>query len=665
MAKKPTYKELENRIKETEQEVLELKQEKVALTENEQRYRNLFESAPLGYQALDAKGVILECNETWCRAFGHIKEEVLGRNILEFIHPDFKNVFKQNFSKLKNLGYILGVVFEMVKKDGTKIVVSFDGRMGLEKNGSFREACCVFRDITDCKHSEISLKNEESCLEDYINSLPGLFYVFDEERFVRWNNQWEIVTGYTAKEIGERYGPDFFLDSDRILIADRMKAVFVEGAAGAEAELVTKEGRRIPYYFTGLRKKFNGRDHLVGLGIDISDRKRAEKEKEKLEEQFRQVYKMRALGTLAGGIAHDFNNSLAAILGFAELSLYQNQEDDFLQYNLEQIVIAVNHSKDLVKQILTFARPTIQEPKPIDLKLIIADTHKLLKATLSATIELRQNLQVKSSMISADSNQIQQILMNLCSNAAYAMREKHGLLEINLVEVDLLHKDIVALPELKPGPYLRLTIRDNGLGIDQKNLDRIFDPFFTTKGPGEGTGMGLSVVHGIVTNHDGAVRVNSSPGRGTTFQIFLPKVEVARPAVTEISKPVASKTAHGACVLFVDDEKALVVAGKKILEHLGYKVIACTSSLEALKAFRKQPDEIDIVISDMAMPNMTGMDLSRAIMDIRPNIPVIVCTGFSEQINPEKAKEKGIREMLMKPLSMNDLSETISKVLSL
>ncbi len=245
MAKKPTYKDLENRIKEIEQEVLELKQTEVALSENEQRYRNLFEAAPLGYQSLDATGAILECNETWCRTLGYTKDEVLGRNFSEFILPDFQEAFEENFPRFKSIGYILGVVFEMVKKDGTEIVVSFDGRIGLKKDGSFRQTHCIFRDITDYKQGETALENEKLRSEDYINSLPGLFYVFDEERFVRWNNQWEVVTGYTSKEIGERYGPDFFEGSDRLLIADRMKAVFVDGAAGAEGdELPLRRGRR-------------------------------------------------------------------------------------------------------------------------------------------------------------------------------------------------------------------------------------------------------------------------------------------------------------------------------------------------------------------------------------------------------------------------------------
>ncbi len=412
------------------------------------------------------------------------------------------------------------------------------------------------------------------------------------------------------------------------------------------------------------------KDHHTGkaqffanVSRDITERKRAEGDKDKLQEQLRQAQKMEAIGTLAGGVAHDFNNTLAGIMAYTELSLLQNQENTILHSNLEKVLQAAERGKALVKQILAFARPAIQEYKPLDIGLAVAETHKFLRSALPATIEIRYNLQVKSGTISADPIQIQQVLVNLCFNAAYAMRDKAGVLEINLTEENLDPKDMVTYPELKPGAYLRLTISDTGHGIDQENIDRIFDPFFTTKEAGEGAGMGLSIVHGIIKNHDGAIRVESTPGKGSTFEILLPRAKEKSPSITDIFQPV-SMAEKGTRILFVDDEEDIVTTGKQMLEHFGYKVIARSSSKEALESFRAHRDEIDLVISDMTMPDMTGVDLSKELLHIRPDIPIIVCTGFSERINPKKAKEKGIREMLMKPFSANELIDTIDKVLA-
>ncbi len=395
---------------------------------------------------------------------------------------------------------------------------------------------------------------------------------------------------------------------------------------------------------------------------EINDRKRTEKEKIKLEQYLRQSQKMEALGTLAGGIAHDFNNSLAAICGYAELSLLQNKENEVLRANLEKILKAIQHSKNLVNQILTFSRPSTQEYKPIDLSQIITEVQKLLRASLPATIQIIQNMEVKNCRTLADQTQINQVLMNLCTNGAFAMRDTGGVLEIHLSEVNLRAEDLLNYPELKAGAYLKISVKDSGHGIDEADLDRIFDPFFTTKKPGEGTGMGLSVVHGIIQSHTGAIRVLSKQGEGTTISILLPKIEQEAVAITNIFKAV-SKKINKARILFVDDQNNLAEAGQKLLEHVGYDVIVYTCSIDALNFFRTQHKNIHLVITDMTMPNMTGTDLSKKLLQIRPDIPIILCTGFNAQINIKKAKALGIQEMLMKPFSAHELTSTIDKVL--
>jgi len=388
--------------------------------------------------------------------------------------------------------------------------------------------------------------------------------------------------------------------------------------------------------------------------------KRREAEKEQLERQLRHAQKMEAIGTLAGGIAHDFNNILGAIVGYTELAMLDVPAGTTLQRDLEGVMKATNRAKDLVQQILTFSRDTKQERKPVQLSLIVKEALKMLRSSLPTTIEFHQNIKTGSATVLCDPTQIYQVVMNLCANAAYAMRDKGGELTVSLIDVDIDSEAVMQNPELTPGQYQRLTVSDTGSGMDRATMERIFDPFFTTKAPGEGSGMGLAVVHGIVKSLNGAITVDSEPGKGTTFQVFFPTIQSEAASEPEhfAPPPVGNER-----VLFVDDEAALAAVGQEMLESLGYDVVARTSSIEALKTFQMQPDRFDLVITDMTMSNMTGADLAREIMRIRPDVPVILCTGFSEAISEEKAKAMGIRAFVMKPVVRREIAEVIRRVL--
>lgn len=395
---------------------------------------------------------------------------------------------------------------------------------------------------------------------------------------------------------------------------------------------------------------------------------RRKAEKERLEVQLRHGQKMEAIGTLAGGIAHDFNNILGVIMGYTELALLDVPEGNSLRRKLDEVSKASNRAKDLVSQILAFSRKggkDEQERKPVQISLIVKEVLKMLRSSLPTTIEIRQNIKtqnIKTGMatVLADPTQIHQVLMNLCTNAAYAMRDKGGILEVSLADVDIDSDAAAKHPDMTPGRYQRLTVSDTGHGMDSAVMERIFDPFFTTKGPGEGTGMGLAMIHGIVKNHDGVITVHSKPGKSTTFQVFLPTAESVVTAEPEHFTPLPLGNER---ILFVDDEETLVSVGQQMLEGLGYEVVGRTSSIEAMDVFRTQPDKFDLVITDMTMPNMTGADMTKAIMRIRPDIPIILCTGFSEVISEEKAKAIGIREFIMKPITSRKIAETIRSVL--
>jgi signal transduction histidine kinase/CheY-like chemotaxis protein len=372
--------------------------------------------------------------------------------------------------------------------------------------------------------------------------------------------------------------------------------------------------------------------------------------------------KFQALGQMASGVAHDFNNILSGIMGYAEMALYDISENSPARKSIEQVLKASNRAEDLVKQILAFSRQSEsdQERRPIQIHHIVQEALKLTRASLPTTIDIHQDISTHGTTVLADPTQIHQIMMNFCTNAHHAMREKGGILEVSLVPVELDSIEVGDYPDLKPGSYLKLSIGDTGDGMDANTMQRIFDPYFTTKEKGVGIGMGLSVVHGIVKRHNGAIKVFSRLGEGSTFQVLLPRIEKEIEYEAEALEPLSLGKER---ILFVDDEKALIDLGKQMLERLGYKVVSRTSSVEALEAFRSDPEKFDLVITDMTMPNMTGDKLAEEIMAIRPDTPIILCTGFSQLITEGQAKKMGIREFVMKPLVMSDLAKTIRKVL--
>ena len=407
-------------------------------------------------------------------------------------------------------------------------------------------------------------------------------------------------------------------------------------------------------------------DEIGKLAMAFNDMseslKKREEEKHLLEEHLRHTKKMEAIGTLAGGIAHDFNNILAAIIAYTELASLKASNSDSLKRNLDEILKASNRAKDLTKQILLFSRQAEQEQRPIKIEFVVKEILKMMRASLPTTIEIRQNIKTGLAPILSDSTEIHRILMNLCTNAAHAMQKKGGVLEVTLSDIEIDKKTAAQNLDLNPGQYQILTVSDTGHGMDSSVIERIFDPFFTTKKHGEGIGMGLAVIHGIVKSCGGAITVNSEVRKGTTFKVFFPAIEIETTMESEHYEPVP----HGKeRILFVDDETALVIAGRQLLEGLGYKVIAKTNAIEALETFREQPKSFDVVVTDMTMPKMTGEDLSKEILAIRPDIPIIICTGFSEVISEKKAKAIGIREFIMKPILRKDMAKIIRRVLDL
>jgi signal transduction histidine kinase len=394
----------------------------------------------------------------------------------------------------------------------------------------------------------------------------------------------------------------------------------------------------------------------------IIQRNRMMDEKTKLEAQLRQTQKLEAIGTLAGGIAHDFNNLLTPILGYTEMILQDAHLDSRIAKDLSEVVKAASLAKDLVRQILTLSRQSEREVKPLQVHLVVTEALKLLRSTIPSTIQIKTKVEVSRMTVLADPAQIHQIIMNLCTNAYHAMKKTGGILAVSLkslkIDDGLNQEDSFVL---KPGHYMVLEVSDTGVGMTKTVMEKIFDPYFTTKSKEEGTGLGLSVVQGIIKSYGGNISVYSEPGRGTTFRIYLPSSQETAPEGSAISTdPLPTGSEH---VLVVDDEKAIVEMISSMLTHRGYTVTGCVGSLKALGVFQENPNAFSMVITDMTMPHLNGAQLAKALRDIRPDIPMVVCTGFSDLINPEKASALGFQRFIMKPIIMRELCMAVRDVL--
>jgi PAS domain S-box-containing protein len=637
-----------------EREIAERIQVEEALRESEEDYKLLIKNLP---------GVVYRGYRDWSvRFLDSTIEELTGYDFKEFnsrkmkwsdviVEEDLKTV-SESFRKALKTGKSYVREYRIKTKDGSTRWIQDRGQIVHNNGGELESVSGVFFDITERKQVEkerglLATAIEQAAESVIISARPGTIqYV---------NPAFEQLSGFTRKEI---VGKNF-----RILKSDRHDESFYK-----EMWDVISSGEIWSGHITNRMKdntlcefetKISPVRDSSGEVVNFVSVSRDVTQEVALQAQLQQTQKMQAIGTLAGGIAHDFNNILAAVIGYTEIAIADVEKGGLLHDNLKEVLKAGERAKDLVNQILTFSRQSEQDLKPIKVALIVKEVLKLIRASLPATIEIDQDLKSNAAVL-GDYTKIHQVLMNLCTNAAHAMRKKGGVLNLSLADVELDADYAAKHFDIKPGLYLKLSVRDTGQGISSDLLGQIFDPFFTTKQQGEGTGMGLSVVHGIVKSHGGTISVYSEPGEGSIFNVYLPAIESSSEQKAREEKPVPTGTER---ILFVDDEQALVKMGKQLLEFLGYKVTTSTSSIEALELFKVQPDKFDLVITDLTMPNMTGDELAQKLMAIRPDIPVILCTGFSTKMTAEKTKKMGIRAFVLKPVIKQDIAETIRTVL--
>lgn len=605
------------------------------------------------------------------------KQDNFGLAIIELRLPDHNGIQLLEELRAATIGIRVIIYTEHSSLDSAKDAVNLGAFAYIEKGQRpgelLRQVDRAMRSQLDQYARELeesvaertaTLQEREERFRQLAEHIHEVFWLSsaDKTQMFYVSPAYEAIWGRTCASLCEN--PSSFLeavhpdDRERIQLAIPKQ---IQGTYHESYRVIRPDGsiRWIESRAFPIKNEEGDIYRIAGIEEDITDRKRVEEALQKTERTYRQSSKMEAIGTLAGGIAHDFNNILTAILGYTELAIATVPKESRTNRNLQEVLTAGHRAKHLVQQILTFSRQSGQERKSIDIHQVVQEALKLLRATIPSTVEIRQNIYSQSTVL-ADATQVHQVIVNLCTNAEYAMRESGGLLDLTLEDVEIKNTISTDHLDLKPGPYVRLTVKDSGPGMTAEVVERMFDPFFTTKPTGEGSGMGLAVVHGIITTHGGSILVESAPGIGTKIEVYIPTIQTA---IWDVFSTKASIPNGKESILFVDDEETIVRLGQELLTHLGYTVTIRTSSVEALDLFRSDPHRFDLVITDQTMPTMPGDALARELLRIRPELPIILCTGFSHVVSAEKAKSMGIRGYLMKPLAIRDLAPIVRHVL--
>lgn len=660
---------------EISRDITERKKAEDAIVESRQQLLDIINFLPDATFVIDTEGKVIAWNRAMEELAGVGAEAMLGKDCYEYALPfhgerrpmliDF--VFgsleeaETKYPNVKRQGRVLKAQGVVPSGSGGERHLLGAASALYDSRGNVVGAIESIRDITEQKLMEEAIALAEEKYRDiFENSVTGIFQVSPEGRFLSINKAVADVLGYDSPEAALKEVSDvtqLYVNPQRR--SDLYRLIEKHGSVrDFEAEFF-KNDKSIVWVSLNVRavRDRTGKiAYLEGTAQDITDSKN-------LKAQLNQAHKMEAIGTLAGGIAHDFNNILTPIIGYTELSLNVIPEDGRLHHNMMQVLLSAKRAKDLVKQILTFSRRTELEPKPVQVSLLIKEALNLLRSSLPATIEIRRKLDEDAihSTITADPTQIHQVLMNLCTNAAHAMREKGGVLSVALENVDIVSGAERGFPDMEPGPYLKLSVTDTGHGMDEAVRRRIFDPYFTTKGQDEGTGMGMAVVYGIVKSLSGQIAVFTKPGDGSAFDLYFPRTKTIQVPQEEVSAPLPKGRGR---ILLVDDEKFIVDMIREMLHYLGYEVVPRYASPDALETFKTRPESFDLVVTDLTMPLMTGVALAREILVIRPDTPIILCTGFSEALDESKTMLLGIKRFLRKPVAMRDLAEAVSEMLN-
>jgi PAS domain S-box-containing protein len=647
---------------------------------SERHFRSYFEMPLVGFAEFTPDLRWIETNQRFCEMLGYTPTELRSRTWPDLTHPEDRHLDLAQFREViagRSDGYSLEKRY--LRKDGSILHAGISVRCLRRPDGSAESFAAMVQDISERKNAELALRENERRLSLIFNNATDamvLLRVEPEGRFgivsanARFVERLALTGGDTLIEDivgrpldtlpGAIFGHDATTGQatmDRLgRIAARVEAETFEEAVPVPEGTMTGET-----VLTPVPDSWGCCAFILYSSRDITERERAKQQRDLLEAQLRQAQKMEAIGTLAGGIAHDFNNILGAIIAYTDLALMDQGDAKAQKEDFNQILKASDRAKKLVEQILSFSRQQKQERRPVRLQPVIHEVLRLVRSTLPASVVLDVEIEADSPAVLADPTQIHQILLNLSTNASHAMRGE-GTLGVRLEHARVDAATAATVPDLRPGSYALLTVTDTGHGMDAQTLKRIFEPFFTTKPPGEGTGLGLSVAHGIVKEHEGAITARSEPGRGTVFRIYFPEHSV--PGIEELSARAPLPSGRGEHILVVDDEPAICHAVGRMLKRIGYSVALAASAQQGLAAFRDAPDSFHGVITDLAMPGMSGPDLATRLLEIRADIPILLATGFSGTWSRDTARAHGFRDLLQKPVSLGDLAGTLHEVLA-
>lgn len=612
------------------------------------------DKATLSFIRADSEGRILYANPHACKTYGYPLEEFIAISLFDIgpaISRDkwpclWQAICEGSFHTFEGVN---------IRKDRTSFPVEVDVYL-FEADGQ-KTTGVFMRDISERKKLE-----EKALLTQFIFDKVSVAILHGREdgRILNANEHACSFYGYTKAEFCNLTIFDIEASHSREQIFKKWDETHEKDATTFETEHRLKDGTVLAVEVTANSLVYEGKKYSVTFVKDISARKQEEMQKAKENAHLQHVQRLEAIGTLAGGIAHDFNNILSAILGYTELARIKLNPDDVTQNYLTQVFTAGNRAKRLVQQILTFSRQGQSRKLPIDLSKVVREALGFIRATLPATITIEQDIKSNLGFVFADETMIHQVVMNLCTNAFHAMEKNGGTLKILMSNLAIDKKDRRNFPDLNPGEYVKLVVGDTGYGMDEATKSRVFDPYFTTKKSGEGTGLGLATVHGIVKEHGGTIKLYSEVNVGTTFQVFFPVDEYG---VESIPEAIRILPRGNEDILLVDDETILLNMGKEFLEGLGYRVQTRASSIDALEAVRANPDKYDLIVSDLTMPHMTGDVLAKEVKALRPDLPVIICTGFSTKIHEDRFKDIGVNAVLMKPVTFHEMADAVRKAL--
>ncbi len=655
-----------------ERDITDHKQIEEGLINREKFLDSIIEQSPFPIWISDLNGTVRRSNPALLKQLNITKDEFIDKwNVFED-----SQIKEQGLLELHRRAFEGEIVkFEIewsaeeagVGKSRKKVIADASLFPLFDASGKMTNVVALWVDITERKLVVRALRESKDRLKLALDVTNSGIWDFNPYTFtdMHYNDTWFKMLGYEPDELPHTAETWMKLLHPEDLAQTKQKLQdHIEGRSeySSDFRMRTKSNDYRWIHSVGKIISWDNDGHpqrMIGIHTDINKRKRYEDDKIKLQKQIQQSQKMEAIGTLAGGIAHDFNNMLGVILGNAELAMDDVSEWNPARHNLEEIKAAGLRSKDVVKQLLNFSKKTNPQRKPVSISPIIKDSLKFLRSSIPENIEIRRTIPDESGIISADPTQIHQVMMNLCKNAAQAMSENGGIMGVCLSVIDIGKDEVIQNIKLNPGQYVKISVSDTGHGVAKEHLDRIFEPYFNPKKVGRGSGIGLSVVHGIVKNHNGVISVDSENGKGTTFNVIFPAVE-EDPVIEETATTIRTGNER---ILFVDDEKSIADMASQMLERLGYTVTAKTSSTEMLETFRNNPDNFDLIISDMCMPNLAGDKLAKEIVQIRPNIPIILCTGYSEKIDDKKAKSIGFKALVLKPIVKSVFAKTIRKVL--